>query len=99
MLDSASSFVSDTVRQSTSQLAGALSQTSKFALGNVASVLSLNPMNASRSVPPLGPAKAAVKQWVDLAFEVAEQVFDLQHDLALELVDRFAVGTTGGLTG
>ena len=44
-------------------------------------------MNASDSVPPLGPAKAAVKQWVDLTFEIAGQVFDLQHDLALELVD------------
>jgi len=92
MTDSASSFVADTFKQSTSQVLGALTQTTKLTFDTVASfVESFSKVPPSLPALPMVPSKASIKEWLDVGFETAEQMLKLQHDLAAELVDRFAV--------
>ncbi len=89
MTDTAASFVADTLKQSTSQLLGALSQTTKFTLDTAtAFVESFSKVTPSMPSIPFAPSKAAIKEWLDVGFETTEQLLKLQHELATEMLDR-----------
>jgi hypothetical protein len=91
MPDSAANFVADTLKQSTSQFFGALSQTTKFTLDTaLAFVDSFAKLTPSMPSLPFAPSKATMKEWLDLGFEATEQILKLQHELATELLDRMA---------
>jgi len=91
MTDSAASFVADTLKQSTSQFLGALSQTTKFTM-EAASAFVDSFTKVTPSVPSLSfvPSKATIKEWLDVGYETTEQLLKLQRELAGELLDRLA---------
>jgi len=91
MTDSAASFVADTLKQSTSQFLGALSQTTKFTLQTASALFdSFTKMTPSVPALPFAPSKAAVKEWLDVGYETTEQLLKLQRELAGELLERLA---------
>jgi hypothetical protein len=94
MTDSAAKFVTDTVTQSTSQLLGALSQTTKFGLETISALVdAFSKVTPALPVLPLAPSKSTVTEWLDVGFETGEQLLKLQHELATEAISRYAVAT------
>ena len=88
----ASSFVTDTVRQSTTQLLGIFSQSTKFTFGTLSAVAkALSKVPPRRPSIPMAPTKEALQQWLDVGFDSAEQLFKLQRELIAEMVDRLGV--------
>jgi hypothetical protein len=87
----ASSFVTNSVRQSTAQLVGAFSQTTKMSYGTLAAVAkALAKVPPSMPAIPLAPSKETLKEWLNVSFDTTEQLLKLQRELMVEMLDRLA---------
>jgi hypothetical protein len=90
--EAATSFVADTVKQTSSQVLGAISQTSKFTIDTVSAFVdSFSKVTPSLPSLPFAPSKASLKELLDVSFETTEQIVKLQHELLSEALDRLAI--------
>jgi hypothetical protein len=85
----ATSFVTDTVRQSTTQMLGLFAQSTKMTVGTMSSLFkAFSKLPPSRPKIQMAPSRESLQEWLDVGFDTTEQLLKLQRELVGEMLGR-----------